>query len=128
MRDREPTVRSRELGEGLRRAMERARLTGKQVAHQLDWSPSWVSRLLSASAVPANCTSRRSSGCAESPAPSASGCSPCARTSTTPAGCRVEDRVAARLARQRLLSRQPPARFTFFIQEFVLRLPVAGLR
>jgi hypothetical protein len=34
--------------------------------------------------------------------------------------------VAARLARQRLLSRQPPARFTFFIHEFVLRLPVGG--
>ena len=47
MRDREPTVRSRELGEGLRRAMEQAGLTGKQAAHQLDWSPSWVSRLLS---------------------------------------------------------------------------------
>ncbi len=44
---REATVRSRELGEGLRRAMERARLTGKQAAHQLGWSPSWVSRLLS---------------------------------------------------------------------------------
>ncbi|HKR48603.1 MAG TPA: Scr1 family TA system antitoxin-like transcriptional regulator [Pseudonocardiaceae bacterium] len=40
-------MRSRELGEGLRRAMEQARLNGKQVAHQLDWSPSWVSRLLS---------------------------------------------------------------------------------
>jgi transcriptional regulator with XRE-family HTH domain len=47
MRDREPTMRSRELGEGLRRAMEQAGLTGKQAAHQLDWSPSWVSRLLS---------------------------------------------------------------------------------
>lgn len=40
MRDREPTMRSREIGAGL----HRARLTGKQVAHQLDWSPSWVSR------------------------------------------------------------------------------------
>ena len=47
MRDREPTVRSRELGEGLRWAMKQARMNGKQVAHQLDWSPSWVSRLLS---------------------------------------------------------------------------------
>jgi Helix-turn-helix domain len=47
MRDREPTVRSRELGEGLRRAMEDAGLNGKQAAHVLGWSPSWVSRLLS---------------------------------------------------------------------------------
>ncbi|MGH3813518.1 MAG: Scr1 family TA system antitoxin-like transcriptional regulator [Pseudonocardiaceae bacterium] len=47
MRDREPTIRSRELGEGLRRAMERAGLNGKQAAHVLGWSPSWVSRLLS---------------------------------------------------------------------------------
>ena len=44
MRDREPTIRSRELGEGLRRAMEHA---GKEAAKLLDWSPSWVSRLLS---------------------------------------------------------------------------------
>jgi hypothetical protein len=29
MQDREPTIRSRELGEGLRRAMEHAGLTGK---------------------------------------------------------------------------------------------------
>lgn len=36
MQDREPTVRSRELGEGLRRAMERVGLTGRQAAHQLD--------------------------------------------------------------------------------------------
>ncbi len=47
MRDYEPTVRSRELGEGLRRAMEQARFNGRQAAHQLGWSPSWVSRLLS---------------------------------------------------------------------------------
>ena len=47
MRDREPTIRSQELGEGLRRAMERAGLNGKQAAHVLGWSPSWVSRLLS---------------------------------------------------------------------------------
>ena len=47
MQEREPTIRSRELGEGLRRAMEKAGLNGKQAAHLLDWSPSWVSRLLS---------------------------------------------------------------------------------
>ncbi|MGB6162117.1 MAG: helix-turn-helix transcriptional regulator [Pseudonocardiaceae bacterium] len=47
MRDREPTVRSRELGEGLRRVLEQARLTGQQAAHLLGCSPSRVSRLLS---------------------------------------------------------------------------------
>ncbi|MGH3947383.1 MAG: helix-turn-helix domain-containing protein, partial [Pseudonocardiaceae bacterium] len=47
MQDREPTIRSRELGEGLRRAMQHAGLTGKQVARLLDLSPSWVSRLIS---------------------------------------------------------------------------------
>jgi len=47
MRDREPTIRSRELGDGTRRAIERAGLTGQQAAHLLGWSPSWVSRLLS---------------------------------------------------------------------------------
>ncbi|MGH4022304.1 MAG: helix-turn-helix domain-containing protein [Pseudonocardiaceae bacterium] len=47
MRDREPTMRSRELGEGLRRAMEGAGLTGVEAARRLDWSPSRVSRMLS---------------------------------------------------------------------------------
>ena len=38
----------------------------------------------------------------------------------------VDDRVAARLARQSLFSRERPARFTFYIHEFVLRTPVGG--
>ena len=38
----------------------------------------------------------------------------------------VEDRVAARLARQSLFSREHPARFTFYLHEFVLRTPVGG--
>ncbi|WP_460406851.1 helix-turn-helix domain-containing protein [Actinophytocola sediminis] len=46
MQDQEPTIRSRELGDGLRLAMERAQLNGKQVATRLGWSPSRVSRLL----------------------------------------------------------------------------------
>lgn len=46
MRDREPTIRSRELGEGLRLAMERAQLSGRDVARRLGWSDSRVSRLL----------------------------------------------------------------------------------
>jgi hypothetical protein len=47
MGDREPTIRSRELGEGLRQAMEGAGLNGRQAAYLLGWSESWVSRLLS---------------------------------------------------------------------------------
>lgn len=47
MRDRIPTVRSRTLGEGLHQVMKDAGLNMSQVARQLDWSPSRVSRLLS---------------------------------------------------------------------------------
>src|SRR5918998_453128 len=47
MPHREPTIRSRELGDGLRQAMEQAGLTGKQAAQMLSWSPSFVSLLLS---------------------------------------------------------------------------------
>ncbi|WP_297539869.1 DUF5753 domain-containing protein [Amycolatopsis sp.] len=39
----------------------------------------------------------------------------------------VEERVAARLARQSLFSRSPHPQFTFFLHEFVLRLPVGGV-
>lgn len=46
MPHREPTIRSRELGDGLRQAMEAAGLTGKQAAGMLSWSPSFVSMLL----------------------------------------------------------------------------------
>ncbi|HKR52392.1 MAG TPA: Scr1 family TA system antitoxin-like transcriptional regulator [Pseudonocardiaceae bacterium] len=46
-------------------------------------------------------------------------------TGTIPAG-EIEDRVAARLGRQSLFGRERPARFTFFIHEFALRLPVGG--
>jgi len=46
MRDREPTIRSRELGEGLRRAMEYAGFNQSTLARELEWSPGRVSRLL----------------------------------------------------------------------------------
>ncbi|OZM73727.1 transcriptional regulator [Amycolatopsis antarctica] len=46
MAEPETTVRSRELGEELRRVLTRAGLTGKQVAHQLDWAQSDISRML----------------------------------------------------------------------------------
>jgi hypothetical protein len=45
------------------------------------------------------------------------------RIATVP-GPEIDDRVAARLARQILFSRERPARFTFYLHEFVLRLPV----
>jgi len=38
----------------------------------------------------------------------------------------VEDRVAARLARQTLFSRERPAQFTFYLHEALLRLPIGG--
>ncbi len=38
----------------------------------------------------------------------------------------VEDRVAARLARQCLFSRNRPPQFTFYLHEAVLRLPIGG--
>ncbi|WP_116044144.1 helix-turn-helix domain-containing protein [Amycolatopsis palatopharyngis] len=47
MEDRETTVRSRELGEGLRAAMRGAGLSGTDVARKLGWSQGRVSRLLS---------------------------------------------------------------------------------
>jgi hypothetical protein len=46
MQDRESTIRSRELGEGLREAMARADLDGRQAARKLGWSESRVSRML----------------------------------------------------------------------------------
>lgn len=48
MPHRDPTVRSRELGEGLREAMQRAGLNGKQAAKILECTPGYVSMLLSA--------------------------------------------------------------------------------
>ncbi|MGQ0778289.1 MAG: DUF5753 domain-containing protein [Pseudonocardiales bacterium] len=38
----------------------------------------------------------------------------------------IDDRVAARLARQSLFSRERPARFEFYVHESVLRLPIGG--
>ncbi|MGH3829913.1 MAG: hypothetical protein ACRDRS_05590 [Pseudonocardiaceae bacterium] len=62
MRDRASTMRSRELGAGLRQAMEGADLNGKQAARVLGWPES--SRSV---------TSRRS------------WCPACCRPATTPA-------------------------------------------
>jgi Domain of unknown function (DUF5753)/Helix-turn-helix domain len=179
MADRAPTIRSRELREGLRKAMESAELTGVEVARMLGWSPGWVSRLL---------TGKR--GCKETEVAQFLGvCRIHGREaerllalvrdqdtpgwlqqhgSTLPLQLRtlidhenlattisdfqavivpgllqtaeyaqavisknvnvpdheVDDRVAARRARQALLTRFRPPRCTFFVHEFVLRTPV----
>jgi hypothetical protein len=47
MTDEKSTVRSRELGDALRLAMESAQLSGKRAAQLLGWSESRVSRVLS---------------------------------------------------------------------------------
>ncbi|WP_344419789.1 helix-turn-helix transcriptional regulator [Amycolatopsis minnesotensis] len=46
MMEHVPTVRGRQLGEGLRAVIEEAGLTGKQLARELGWSQSEVSRML----------------------------------------------------------------------------------
>ncbi len=46
MSDENSTIRSRELGDALRLAMERANLSGKRAAHVLGWSETKVSRML----------------------------------------------------------------------------------
>jgi transcriptional regulator with XRE-family HTH domain len=181
MQDREPTIRSRELGEGLRRAMQHAGLTGKDVARLLDLSPSWVSRLISGkrnvTAVQASaflavcrapsaererllelCDDQHTPGwfqqhgsrlplqlvtlidhenkaveisCFVSTlVPGLLQTGDYARALFKEAGRvpidEIDARVAARLARQSLFSRDRPARFTFYLHEFVLQLPIGG--
>jgi transcriptional regulator with XRE-family HTH domain len=46
MPDQKSTIRSRELGDALRSAMEKANLSGKHAARVLGWSESKVSRML----------------------------------------------------------------------------------
>ncbi|MBV9141383.1 MAG: helix-turn-helix domain-containing protein [Pseudonocardiales bacterium] len=181
MRDREPTIRSRELGEGLRRAMERTGMDQKGAAEKLGWSQSRVSRLLSGKrggtevdvsaflavvAVTGTERERLLAICREQNTPgwlqqhgsrlpkqlrtlidhenkavSIDDFQPTlvpgllqttdyARALIREIGMipaeEIEDRVAARLGRQSLFGRERPARFSFFIHEFVLRLPVGG--
>ncbi|MGH4019854.1 MAG: helix-turn-helix domain-containing protein [Pseudonocardiaceae bacterium] len=181
MRDREPTIRSRELGEGLRRAMDKAGLNGVQAAHQLGWSTSRVSRLLSGkrggtevdvSALLAVCRVKgkerdrllalcqeqntlgwfqqhgsrlskqlvtlidhenKAVTISEFQATLVPGLlqtgdyarAVISRSANMPAE-EVEERVAARLARQSLFSRERPAQFTFYLHETLLRLPIGG--
>ncbi len=181
MQDREPTIRSRELGEGLRRVMEQAGLNGQQAGHLLGWSPSRVSRLLAGKRgssevdVAAFLGVCRIKGperdrllalCQEQHTPGwfqqhgtrlpkqlvtlidhenkamaisvfestlVTGLlqtgdyarAVISRNVNTPAD-EVDDRVAARLARQSLFGRERPPRFTFYLHEAVLRLPIGG--
>jgi transcriptional regulator with XRE-family HTH domain len=181
MRDREPTVRSRELGEGLRRAMEDAGLNGKQAAHVLGWSPSWVSRLLSGKRGGSEVDIAAFLGLCRVKSPERDRLLALCQEQHTPGWLQqhgswlpkqlvtlidhenkavtiddfqamvvpgllqtgeyaralisrsgnvpaeeIDERVAARLARQSLFSRDRRARFTFSVHEFVLRTPVGG--
>lgn len=182
MDDREPTIRRRELGDGLRAAMQGANFTGKQLAHKLKWSEGRVSRLLNGKRggsemdvveVLAVCgataeeKARLLALCREADTPGwlqkhgstlpkqlvtlvehedkaihilafqpvvVPGLLQTAeyaralmtRVANVPE-FEINDRVAARLARQGLLSRHPLVRFVFYIHEFVLRLPMGGV-
>jgi transcriptional regulator with XRE-family HTH domain len=181
MHDREPTIRSRELGDGLRKAMEYAGFSASRVARELDWSPSRVSRLLSGkrggsgydvaaflavcgvkgrerarlmalivdherpgwhqqhgSALPKQIRTLidheiKATEIGDFQATLVPGLlqtgdyarAVISRNANVPAD-EVEDRVKARLARQSLISRPRPPKFTFFVHEFVLRTPVGG--
>jgi transcriptional regulator with XRE-family HTH domain len=181
MQDREPTIRSRELGEELRRVLEQAGLTGQQAAHLLGCSPSWVSRLLSGRRGGSEVDVAAFLGVCRVKSPERDRLLALCQEQNTPGwlqqhGTRlpkqlvtlidhenkavaiddfqaivvpgllqtveyahalisrsgnvpteeVDDRVAARLARQSLFSRDRRARFTFYVHEFVLRTPVGG--
>ncbi|MGH3896698.1 MAG: helix-turn-helix domain-containing protein [Pseudonocardiaceae bacterium] len=181
MPHRDPTIRSRELGEGLRQAMQRAGLSGKQAAQMLDVTPSYVSMLLAGKRAASEVDIAAFLGvcrvkgaerdrllalCREQDTPGwfqqhgsrlprqlvtlidhenkavtisvfeatvvpgllqtgEYARAVISRIVNVPPG-EVGDRVAARLARQSLFSRDRPARFTFYLHESVLRLPVGG--
>ncbi|MGH3938444.1 MAG: helix-turn-helix domain-containing protein [Pseudonocardiaceae bacterium] len=181
MRDRNPTVRSRELGEGLRRALQEAGLNGQEAARLLGCSQSWISRLLSGKRGASEQNVAALLGlCRVKPAERDRLLALCreqytpgwlqqhgsrlpkqlvtlinhenravaiesfqamvvpgllqtgeyaraviSRCANVPAD-EVEERVAARLARRSLFSREYPPRFTFYVHEFVLRTPVGG--
>jgi transcriptional regulator with XRE-family HTH domain len=181
MPHRESTVRSRELSDGLRAAMEGAGLNGKQTAQMLGWSESFVSMLLNgkrnasevdiaaflgACRVRGEERERLLALCREQDTPgwfqahgsrlpkqlitlidhenkavtisvfeavfvpgllqtSEYARAVISRNVNVPPG-EVDDRVATRLGRQSLFSRERPAAFTFYLHESVLRLPVGG--
>ncbi|TQJ04622.1 helix-turn-helix domain-containing protein [Amycolatopsis cihanbeyliensis] len=181
MQDRTPTIRSRELGEGLRAALVRAGLNQKQVAAKLDWSEGRVSKLLGGKRGGTEmdivsflaicgvtgrererllklCRERDTPGWLQQHGsrlpeqlrtfidheekaldigefqpimvPGLLQTGDYARTLIVETGNvpsdEIEERVGARLARQKLFTRHLPVRLNFFLHEFVLRLPVGG--
>ncbi|QWF82299.1 helix-turn-helix domain-containing protein [Amycolatopsis sp. CA-230715] len=176
-----PTVRARELGEGLRAVLENAGVTGKQLARELGWSQSDVSRMLTGNRkvkeievakvlgfcrvtgpeeqrLLALCTEANKPGWHQQhgsrlpmqlrtyidhedkatviydyAATLLSGVlqtgdyarSVINRIVNVPDD-EVDGRVSARLARSAIFSRHQPPKYTFFIHEFALRLPVGG--
>ena len=181
MAEHQPTVRGRELGEGLRQAMLASGLTGKEIAEQLGWHQSDVSRSLSGKRtvketevamflgicrVGGKEAERLLKLCREANKPGwyqqhgtrlpeqlrtyidhedkatrirdfQSTLLPgslqtgdyaravISRGANVPAD-KVDERVAARLARSGIFSRPNAAQFLFFVHEFALRLPVGG--
>ncbi|MEO7196323.1 MAG: helix-turn-helix transcriptional regulator [Pseudonocardiaceae bacterium] len=181
MPHREPTIRSRELGDGLREAMKKADLSGRQAAQRLGLSPSMVSMLLSGKRGAKEVDIAAFLGACQVKSPERERLLALCREQDTPGwfqqhGSRlpkqlmtlidhenkavvisdfqpmvvpgllqtaeyarsliresgilppgeIDDRVAARLGRQCLFSRERPARFSYYLHEFALRLPVGG--
>jgi uncharacterized protein DUF5753/helix-turn-helix protein len=179
MSDREPTIRSRELGEGLRAAMEKAGLSGVDAARILGWSPGWVSRLLTGKRGCNEAEVAQFLGMCRVRGEEATRLVTLVREKDTPGWLQqhglslqlrtlidhenqavtigsfepaivpgllqtgeyaravisaivtvpadgIEERVAARLARQAMLTRHRPPRCTFYIHETVLHTPVGG--
>jgi transcriptional regulator with XRE-family HTH domain len=181
LQDKETTVRSRELGEGLRAAMKTSGYTGKAMAKRLDWSEAKVSRLLSGKRGGTELDISQFLGACELKMAERARLLRLCREMNRPGwhqqhGSRlpkqvrtlidhenivqiysafqsllvpgllqtdeyaravlkrganipydeIDDRVAARLARGSLFTRERPPEFTFYIHESVLRLPVGG--
>jgi transcriptional regulator with XRE-family HTH domain len=181
MPEHETTVRSRELGEELRRVLEKAELTGLEVARQLGWSQSDVSRMLTGKrAVKETDVATLLGICRVKDRERARLLKLCQEAnkrgwwqqygSRLPKQLRtlidhedsairisdyqctlfsgllqtgdyaravaersanlpheeIDERVVAKLARSRVFGRSPSSRYTFFVHESVLRLPVGG--
>jgi transcriptional regulator with XRE-family HTH domain len=179
--EHETTVRSRELGEELRRVLEKTQLTGLEVARQLGWAQSDVSRMLTGKrAVKETDVATLLGMCRVEGRERARLLKLCqeankrgwwqqygsrlpkqlrtlidhedsaisisdyqctlfsgllhtadyaraiiSRSANLPAS-EVDERVQARIARSAIFGRSAKARYTFFVQESVLRLPVGG--
>jgi transcriptional regulator with XRE-family HTH domain len=181
MREKDPTTRTRELGEELRRALEGASLSGRELAKKIGWSQPTISKLLNGkvyatevdvatflavcgvtgeererllwltrqqdddgwlqqfgSRVPRQVRTlvqheeRATAIRAFEPSgvPGLLQTRDYARAAIR--SCvnvpdeEIEDRVNARLARQNIFDRFTRPEFTFYIHEFVLRLPMGG--